>query len=521
MREGNVMNKNFIPRVDDITDNSLEGPFKLEGSRYIQLILDEDKIDEDILTIQVTKNSFINQLKVNVKYINYFIKYFDEDDELISGYLIMLFMIKNRQLDFDMEQFHYHLISIFTAESFLNKIVSLVKHNLEGTKLKPPGKKIPNEAIQITEEHFQEIMALAIMHKCIIPIISCFYNLRKKEVRIDDTPLHEKDFYFLCLTAFIPAFDKIYEVDLYSKLYYTTGTRTSKTKKDQAMWERRRSFGSTPVAVQSKLMKDLFVDLSQKAIFNKNIINLIHVSFDKTIKNHLIQKDKVDIAEISQDESESEDNATQFDILQMNNAKFSIEDKNRAKILIDSAIDDICDKYDIKIREEDIEFYKRNYKLNNEDKTYTPSAEVQVNLIFLFFSKYVKSYHIMSYVKPKQFLKLLIIFKEVLQRTGYRYIPHLVSGDIDRVSSKRFNKNKLEKLITSHALYEDLAEDYTFLKGQISKKKFIENLRDLVTTRIYIVDHNFPEMIHDKTYLDVTDSYEVIADEIVRFLLSI
>jgi hypothetical protein len=268
-------------------------------------------------------------------------------------------------------------------------------------------------------------------------------------------------------------------------------------------------------------MKDLFVDISQKAIFNRNAIALIHVSFDTAIKNHLIQKDKVDVTEISQDENESDDNSTQFDMLQMNNAKYSIEDKNRAELLINSTIKNLMRDYDIEINQKDINFYKKYYKVNDTDKSYTPGGEVQINIIYLFFSKYVKSYYVMNYIKPEQFIKIMIIFKEILTQTGYKYLPHLISGDIDRVSSKRFNKRKLEKLIVSHPLFDNLSDSFSFIRGQINKDRFIESLRDLVTTRIYVVDHRFPDETENRDYINISDAYEIISSEIVTFLNSI
>lgn len=513
----------FIPKVDDLNDNHLEGPFKVLGKKYIQLEL-ENNIVEDLLRIQITKNSFIKKLTTSIKYMNYFVKYYDTDGELESAYLMLLFSIQNMDIEFDREQFYYTLVNLFSTDTMVDKIYRLVEHNIEEADMKKSaGRKSSNEAIQITHDHLKAIMALAVIHKCIIPIVSCYYNIRKDELKDDaGKTIHEKDFYFICFTMFIPVFDRVYDVDLYSKLYHTASTRIAKTRKhDEAMWDRRRAFASTKITQQSKLMKDLFVDISQKAIFTRNAIALIHVSFDKTIKNHLIQKDKYDVTEMSMNEDDNDDNATQFDLLQMNNAKYSIEDKNRANLLINSTIKKLEREYDIEITEKDIKFYQKYYKINDTDDIYTPAGEIQINILYLFFSKYVNSYYIMNYIKPKQFIKIMIIFKEIMTQCGYRYLPHLISGNIDKVSSKRFNKMKLQKLIMNHPLYEDLSDSYSVLRGQISKEKFIESLRDIVTTKVYVVDHRFPDESKDGDFLDITDSYEAISDEIVRFLLSI
>src|SRR5699024_8712791 len=58
--------------------------------------MDEDGENEIIRKIsyaEVSKKSFINNINVAVRYINYFIEYFDDDDELMHAYYTMMFQL--------------------------------------------------------------------------------------------------------------------------------------------------------------------------------------------------------------------------------------------------------------------------------------------------------------------------------------------------------------------------------------------------------------------------------------------
>ena len=58
------MKGKYIPYVDDVADTTLDEPFKLVGSRYIQVKTGDSIFDEthDILKINITKKYISNHI---------------------------------------------------------------------------------------------------------------------------------------------------------------------------------------------------------------------------------------------------------------------------------------------------------------------------------------------------------------------------------------------------------------------------------------------------------------------------
>ena len=74
---------------------------------------DENQIIRTFSYAEITKKSFINNMNISIRYINYFITYFDDDDELMAAYLEF------------MMQLHYNKLNM-SVESFINTIYALI-----------------------------------------------------------------------------------------------------------------------------------------------------------------------------------------------------------------------------------------------------------------------------------------------------------------------------------------------------------------------------------------------------------
>lgn len=57
----------------------------------------DDRGENDIIRkltyAEMTKKSFINNINNTLRYTNYFIEYFDDDDEIMAAYFYMMFQI--------------------------------------------------------------------------------------------------------------------------------------------------------------------------------------------------------------------------------------------------------------------------------------------------------------------------------------------------------------------------------------------------------------------------------------------
>lgn len=271
------------------------------------------------------------------------------------------------------------------------------------------------------------------------------------------------------------------------------------------MWKRRERLGVTPISYVNSMMRDFFVDISQKAIFSKSAIVFIHVCFDKAITHELFQQDKFEFNDLKMESSDAvNEKVTPFDKIMINNARVSEKYLIRSYVSIKDTINRLSEEYDVSFNEDEVEFYKDNIELD----------EVQINLIFLYFSPFFESYENLKHVKIKDLIKLIILMKAMLKKANYHYIPQLISGKLDKTKAKRFNKKRIEKFLTSHPKFDDLMAQYKDARNLINKDKLLSNVRSLISSPLYIVDYGHIDKLGQKININEITTI----DEIVRLI---
>lgn len=472
----------------------------------------ENPVIKKLSYVEVNKKSFLNNINGVARYINYFIKYFDEDDELMMTYYYMMFSIMNVDIELPPEDFIEILKTYFGSDSMINKIAKMVDYNADATLMKKSEKGVYDPSIQLTDDHLKAIMGLSCLHKFIIPIISQYYNIKKDKLK--EYGLNDKGLYFYAFTCFIECFDEKYDIKLYDKIYHTATTRISKTENhDQLMWNRRFRAGVTPTSYAGTLMRDLFIDISQKVIFSKSAIVFIHVCFDKAIRNELIQQDKYEYAEMETIASDSvNETMSKWDQWQTAHAVVNERDKFRARAsitdLIHRCANDIGLNFKSRSSIEEFEFYRDNI---------SKLEDVQLNLLFLYYAPLMCGYDTLKYMKRKEVNRLIMIMKRDLMSRNYTYIPQFVSGKMDLTNAKRYNKKKIEKAFMAHPCYNDWLDQFGEAQGLLSVDRVYSMIKTLISCPITVVDYQYPE-INGKT-LAVDETAAV--DEAIRFLCSI
>ena len=166
----------------------------------------------------MSKVSFINNITNPLRYINYFIEYFDKDDELMRAYFHVMFQIMFEELDLDPMAFIETVFAAFTTKSMIEKMINMIEYNVNDNLVKKAD-RVYDESIQLTIEHLKAIMGVSCLHKFIIPLVSHYYNTRTR--LLEEAHMSDKDLYYYLFTAFIPVFDEHYDICLYNKLYHT------------------------------------------------------------------------------------------------------------------------------------------------------------------------------------------------------------------------------------------------------------------------------------------------------------
>lgn len=481
----------------------------------------ENEIIKKLSYAEISKKSFINNMNLTMRYVNYFITYFDPDDELMRACFMIMLQLHLNQVNINPEQFIDMLYSNLATESMIRKVVRMVEYNTDESLIKTSDNSY-DESIQLTVEHLKAIMGISCFHRFLIPLVSHYYVIRKDEV--DAARLTDKKLYAMIFRSFTGLFDKVYHINLYEKLYHTATTRVSKTENSDApMWLRRARFGQTPASFVSELMDDYLIDISQKVVFNQSAIVFIHVCFDKSIKNELVQPDKYEMSDMRMEASDSvNETISRFDRWQMDRTSYSERDRLRAYTSIRDMVTRlgaeqglrfylIPDQHDLaKVSPDpetqaEYEFYLKH--------TPRPFSDTQLYLIQLYCAKELKSAADVKMIEYEDLIKMIMIMKRDLRKRNYSNLPFFISSELIPTGYKGYTRRKVDKLYTSNPMYKDWVEQFPDTIDQLNMEKFYNELKVVILSPYRIVEYK--SELNDVV---VTPTELVIVDEWCRFM---
>lgn len=496
----------------------------LDGYRLYTDDKGENEIIRKLSYAEITKKSFINNLNLTIRYINYFITYFDDDDELMQAYFKFMLQLHLDKVEMPLESFIDAIYSILATPSMVKKVIRMVEYNTDETLVKKSDNKF-DESIQLTADHLKAIMGTSCFNRFVIPIVSHYYTIRRKEV--EAAGLTDKELYFQVFQTFMPLFDEHYKIRLYEKLYHTATTRISKTETSEApMWKRRGRFGQTPTSFTNELMRDYLNDISQKVVFNQSAIIFLHVCFDKSIKNELIQPDKHEMSDMKMEPSDSvNETISRFDRWQMDRTQHSERDRLRAYVSIKDMVWHMG-------AEQGLRFYKvpniakpgavspdkdtqieYEFYLENAPK---PLSDTQLYLIQLYCSRALGAAEDVKMMEYEDLIKMIMIMKRDLRTRNYSYLPFFISGILDPTKARKYNRKKIEKLYTSVPMYEDWLEQFSDTISHLNMEKFYGELKTCISCPFIIVEYDC-----ELNGLPVNPTDFIIADEWCRFMCEI
>lgn len=488
----------------------------------------------------VAKKSFMNNMNVIMRYINYFIEYFDDTDELLSKYLYMMFLIRYSDIEIDPMTFKVNVLSVFKTDSLIAMIIAMTEYNIDETMIKKSTNRTYDESIQLTIEHLKAIMCLGCIHKFIIPIVSIYVSTMSKTKIWEESGVTDKELYFGIFSGFIDAFDSYYDINLYNKLQYTATTRISKTaNRDHTMWKRRERVGVCSDIYADMLMIDFLVDISQKVVFNKSAIVYIHVCFDKSIHNELIQQDKHEYIDIDMKPSDnSDEKPNRMDKWTNEHARESERDSCRAYISIKDMILNLGREYGLdfsilpnsgtpKKDNKEIDkskLSKKNLELLKEYEYYrdnTPKFDnSQIQLITLYQSSKMQSSKDPERSSMSDIYKTVMLMKRDFSERNYVYLQYFINGELSiKKKKKTYNRKKVEKLVMNSTLYEDFCAQYGNTIQHMNMEKLIDEVKSILSYSVRVVDYDHCMSGKEEYELMCTDV--CIIDEILRYFISL
>lgn len=490
-----------IVKVEDWIPSSKDNIVKYDGK---VLVIPFDKYfnqSGDMLNIFVIKReAYTNELPVICKYINYFIKFYDTDDELLMGYLRMKFLIDTRKKVFNK---HKHFISMMydtiMTKSVIEKIDKMVEDNYDINVESSNSKAVYAEELKYTNEHAKILLKISTGMKFLVPIIFHYINSKKIE--------KEESILFKCYSNLFTIFGELEDgTNIYDKLYMTVLSRVkSNVNQNKGSWYQHEILGDDPVTYTDELLKERFIcGVMFKYIFSKNIISLNSKVLDRQLIFFLKQKYTHDLREVSH--IVDNDGLSNIDKMEMSSAKLDESMVIMSSVNIKHSMKRILKQMRCEISKEEIKYYKKHYKIN----------KFQSQLVLYFYAKYFGGFRDLHLLNETQYITLLILLKKRLQVFGNIYLPQLLSGNIQsRLSTRTIQNNKFVSKVENSDLYQKLVDDKFSTVGEIGKPRLILNMMSiLLNTTFTFVDYDNPELLGEKIEVNP----DTLCDEFLTFL---
>lgn len=324
---------------------------------YFENLLSPDLSIYDRFMIK--KGSYENNLDTISKYINFFIKFYDEDNEFISAYIKLKYAIDKGKVDESkMEIFISMIYEFLFTDTMINKINVMVEDNYiddiessDGKKINADGKYL--ESLEFTNQHVKILLKISFGMKIICPLL--FHYAAKNIIKIDKESTVIYRFYERLFTIFGDG------VNIYNKLYVYVKARVLESNSlNSVIYDQREVLGVDVfgiikdfvrnVMISENLVKYKFNEIwdAKRGQYKENI-----PGFNKTIIKYQLtyfMKEQYSKTIAEATNSKSPEGLSGIDKLEMNMSKLDegiliLSDNN-----VSRTYDEILELYDFQSR---------------------------------------------------------------------------------------------------------------------------------------------------------------------------
>lgn len=504
---------NKPPRVDEWIPKAEDSVVKYDGKLVIvpfDTIFNNTSIGI-LNTFNILKDSYATRLNIVTHYINYFIKYYDDDNELLLAYLKLKAMADNKDRHVSLPIFIQFVYNVILSESMQNKIIDLVEDNYYINIASDDGKKY-NESLEFTVEHAKVLMQISTAMKLMIPVMFHYINKIKYDKEKERTKNRKKTHHF----SYKPYIYRFYaglfdlfggdDIDIYNKLWISTWSKINvHHQANKTIWEQKAIYGTTTVTHMDELLRDKIIcETMFKYAFDRNIISFNHVILKNQLGFFVCEKYATNRIELSSKKDIS--GLSGVDKLEMNGMKLDESIVILSDVNIKHTIKSIERQLRYKVSKDELEYYIRHVTV----------TKFQVQLCHYFYARLFGGYRDLSLLNRKSYFKLLILLKKRLRLQGMVYLPDILTANIDgRLNARTIRNDKfLSKIETSDIYTNIMANKYSTLSNIDKGDVIISTLSTLINTKFTIVDYDNQDKLGE--YIEINQ--DMVSDEFLSYL---
>lgn len=464
-------------RVDDWIPKPEEELIKQDG----QLVIIEfdkifDKAENNLNYFIIKKDSYISRMDEFALYINYFLKFYDTEGELLMGYLIMKYSIDIEGIT-SLESFINMIYAILITPKIKKLIDQMVEDNYY-IDLSPKNKtKVYDESLEFTEAHAKVLLSISITMKIITPVVFHYLTTTQQ--------LKNKRIISKIYTDILCIFGQ--DIDIYSKLYICVAAKINvHYNAHSLMWSQREIVGVTKESHLEHLLAETIIqETIVRMRFHKNVIAFIYVILDNQLKIFNMEDYQQNRVELN---TQPDANGLKgIDKIEMNTAKIDESQVVLSKINIKTTMKRLQKKYNVHISDDELNFYKNN----------VPIIQFQTKLVYYYFAKEFGGYRDLLLLNKTKYIKLLITLKKVLIYRGYEYLPQILTSKVQgKMRSRTIQNNKFISKIETSSVYKNIMANKYDIVAHLGKDDYIlKTLSTMLNSVFTIIDYEKQDLI--------------------------
>ena len=305
--------------------------------------------------------------------------------------------------------------------------------------------------------------------------------------------------------------DKIYNVDLESKIFETTSSNVTKNiSNNTVLWDMQNIRGRNPTTHSMETVENIIMQIIPKYTYDKNIIHFNYNAINRDIKFRVTEVPYEYGFVVLSSSNRDDDNNSECDKFEAHAAKLNESILIQTQVNCSSTIKRIEIKYG-PFSEEEIMFYYKELCKNGKFVV----NSLQKTLITYLFAKEFDDSQSAKIVNIREYIILIISAKRILESYNLFYLPYMVGGRVNRIVTKKtINKKELQKFEASK-FYPLIHQKYN--NEKIEQDVIPSLVAQILSSEFQSIDYYHPE----NNGIILHPMPDIVLEEVSRFIMLI
>lgn len=478
----------WVPEEEDIVFEIVPNTNKIRAALYKCKSLEDapDELKEKLMllsTFSIKWKHYMQRMEDITKVINYFIKFYDDDDEYMMALMSLKYHVDSDRCR-DVQAFQTMLLHTLVTDTMTEKINKMIC-DLEPANIETDKSTSYKSTPKLTNEDAHNILLLSYYFRFILPITIHWFNL-PSTVGIENGKNYIQT--FVCI--FKCVVEKIGEgtINVYILIKQLINHRIEKKFNSDAIIheKKKEKNGATDASYCNELSDEiLLVKSLYKIDYSKSVVSYIDGIIRQNYMQYNVENFKIKTVGISAEEitKDADDGFSHLESIEMktyrvNDGNNIIENAN-----IELALNKIGVRFNIEIPNEQLDWY------NEHITTINPLAKY---FITYFYQKFFGESSFIDLLDRRTTIKLILIMKFFLELRGFKIIPQICTASMviekeSAIKNRKFN----EKFENSQINNEIMANKFSYIKEIIGKDDIIKKyVSSIINSTFTLVDES-------------------------------